>query len=85
MTRLTDDALSAIGRQMAVAYSQIVRESLPGELEDLVARLVAFETCKRGSGARSADALQCVSAQLAPDPRSTDPSVRRQPYQRTRM
>ena len=77
MTALTNDTLNAIGRQLSVAYLPTVREPLPRELKDLVAQLVAFEMRKRGSSARPAEALQCVVAQLAPDPRSTDPSVRR--------
>ncbi len=82
MTALMDDTLSAIGRQLSVAYVPTVLEPLPGELKDLVVQLVAFEVRKRGSSARPAEALQFVTAQLASDPRSTDPSVRRQPYQR---
>jgi hypothetical protein len=77
MTALTDDTLSAIGRQLSVAYLPTVQEPLPSELKDLVAQLVAFEMRKRGPSARPAEALQFVMAQLAPDPRSTDPSVGR--------
>jgi hypothetical protein len=77
MTALTHDTLRAIGRQLSVAYLPTVREPLPRELKDLVLQLVAFEMRKRGSSARPTDALQCAMAQLTPDPRSTDPSVRR--------
>jgi hypothetical protein len=77
MTALMDDTLSAIGRQLSVAYLPTVREPLPRELKDLVVQLVAFEMRKREPSARPAEALQFVMAQLAPDPRSTDPSVRR--------
>ena len=77
MTALLDDALSAIGRQLPVAYLPTVREPLPRELKDLVVQLVAFEMRKRGSSARPAEALQFVMGRLAPDPHSTDPSVRR--------
>ena len=77
MTVRMDDTLSAIGRQLSVAYLPTVREPLPRELKDLVVQLVAFEMRKRGSSARSAEALQSVMAQLAPDPRSTDPSIKR--------
>jgi hypothetical protein len=77
VTALTNDTLNAIGRQLSDAYLPTVREPLPRELKDLVAQLVAFEMRKRGSSARPAEALQCVVAQLAPDPRSTDPSDRR--------
>jgi hypothetical protein len=77
MTALTDDALSAIGRQLSFAYMPTVQEPLPRELKDLVLQLVAFEMRKRGSSAKSSEALQSVMAQLAPDSRSTDPSVRR--------
>jgi hypothetical protein len=77
MTALTNDTLSAIGRQLSDTYLPTVREPLPRELKDLVAQLVAFEMRKRGSSARPAEALQFAMAQLAPDPRSIDPSVRR--------
>ena len=77
MTALMDDTLSAIGRQLSVAYLPTVREPLPSELKELVAQLVAFEMRKQGSSARPAEALQCAMAQLTPDPCSTDPSVRR--------
>ena len=77
MTVHVDDTLSAIGRQLSVAYLPAVREPLPRKLKDLVVQLVAFEMRKRGSSARPAEALQFVMAQLAPDPRFTDPSVRR--------
>jgi hypothetical protein len=77
MTALTNDTLSAIGRQLSDTYLPTVREPLPRELKDLVAQLVAFEMRKRGSSARPAEALQFVMGQLGPDPRSTDPSVRR--------
>jgi hypothetical protein len=83
MTALIDDTLSAIGHQLSVAYLLTVREPLPRELKDLVGQLVAFEMRKQGSSPRPAEALQFVMAQLAPDRRSTDPSVGRQPYQRT--
>ena len=77
MTAPMDDTLNAIGRQLSVAYVPTLREPLPRELKDLVIQLVAFEMRKRGSSARPAEALQFVMAQVAPDPRSTDPSVRR--------
>ena len=77
MTALTNDTLNAIGRQLSVAYLPTVQEPLPRELRDLIAQLVAFEMRKRGSSARPADALQFAMAQLAPDARSTSPSVRR--------
>jgi hypothetical protein len=77
MTALTNDTLNAIGRQLSDTYLPTVREPLPRELRNLVVQLVAFEMRKRGSSARPAEALQCAMAQLAPDPRSTDPSVRR--------
>jgi len=67
MTVLMDDTLSAIGRQLSVAYLPTVREQLPRELKDLVVQLVAFEMRKRGSSARPAEALQLVMGQLAPE------------------
>jgi hypothetical protein len=77
MTTPTHDILAAIGRELSVTYLPAVREPLPRELEDLVVQLVALEMRERGSGARPAPALQCVMAQPAPDPRSTDPSIGR--------
>ena len=77
MTTPMDHTLAAIGRELSVTYLPTVREPLPRELEDLVVQLVAFEMRERGSGARPAAALQRVMAQLAPDPRSTDPSIGR--------
>jgi len=77
MTTPIDHTLAAIGRQLSVAYLPTVREPLPRELEHLVVQLVAFEMRKRGSSARPAEAVQRVMAQLAPDPRSTDPSIGR--------
>jgi hypothetical protein len=77
MTTPMDHTLAAIGRQLSVAYLPTVREPLPRELEDLVVQLVAFEMRERGSSARPAEAVQCVMAEPAPDPRSTDPSIGR--------
>jgi hypothetical protein len=48
----------------------------PVVAKDLVIQLVAFEMHKQGSRARPAEALKLVMAQVAPDPRSTDPSSR---------
>jgi hypothetical protein len=75
MTTPTDHTLAAIGRQLSVAYLPTVGEPLPRELEHLVVQLVAFEMRDRGSGARPTEAVQRVMAELAPDPRSTDPSI----------
>jgi hypothetical protein len=72
-----DDTLAAIGRELSAAYLPTVREPLPRELADLVVQLVAFEMRERGSSARSAEAVQCVMAELAPDLRCTDPSIGR--------
>jgi hypothetical protein len=69
MTTPKRDIFAAIGRELSVAYLPTVREPLPRELADLVVQLVALEMRERGSGARPADALQCVMAQPAPDPR----------------
>jgi hypothetical protein len=76
MSTRMDDTLAAIGRELSVTYLPTVREPLPRELEDLVVQLVAFEMRERGWSARPA-ALQCVMAQPASDPRSTDPSIGR--------
>ena len=74
MTTPMDDTLTAIGRQLSIAYLPTVLEPLPRELNDLVAQLVAFDMRKRESSARPSGTLQFVVAQLAPDPSSTDPS-----------
>ena len=76
MTPQIDDTPSAIGRQLSAAYLPTVREPLPRELKDLVLQLVASEMRKRGSSARPPEDLQLVMAELAPDPRSTDPMGR---------
>jgi hypothetical protein len=74
MTAPMDDTLTAIGRQLPIAYLPTVQEPLPRELNDLVAQLVAFEMRKRDS---IASPLQLVMAQLETDPSSTDPSIGR--------
>jgi hypothetical protein len=71
-----DDTPAAIGRQLSAAYLPTVQEPLPRELKALVLQLVASEMRKRGSSARIPKDLQFVTAQLAPDPRSTDPMGR---------
>jgi hypothetical protein len=63
MTTPMDSTLSAIGRQLSVAYFPTVQEPLPKELNDLVAQLVAFEMRKRDSSARPSETLQFVMAQ----------------------
>ena len=63
MPALTKDTLTAIGRQLSVAYLPTVREPLPSELEDLVVQLVAFEMRRRGSSAIRAEAQQLVWTQ----------------------
>jgi hypothetical protein len=60
MRALTKDTLTAIGRELSVAYLPTVREPLPSELKDLVAQLVAFEMRRRGSSARLAEAPEIV-------------------------
>jgi hypothetical protein len=77
MSTRMDDTLAAIARELSVAYLPTVREPLPRELADLVVQLVALEMREQGSSARPAEAVQCVMAELAPDPRSTDPSIGR--------
>ena len=77
MTKPMDDTLTAIGRQLSVAYLPTVLEPLPRELNDLVAQLVAVEMRKLEPSARPSETLQFVMAPLAPDPRSTDPSIGR--------
>jgi hypothetical protein len=77
MTTPMHDILAPIGRELSVAYLPAIREPLPRELADLVVQLVEFEMRERGSSARPAAALQCVMAQPAADPRSTDQSIGR--------
>ena len=77
MTTRMDDTLTAIGRQLSVAYLPTVLEPLPRGLNDLVAQLVAFEMRKREPSARPSETLQFAMAPLAPDPSSTDPSIGR--------
>ena len=60
MRALTNNTLTAIGRELSVAYLPTVREPLPSELKDLVAQLVAFEMGRRESSARFAEAQQPV-------------------------
>ena len=63
MGALTNHTLTAIGRQLSVAYLPTVHEPLPSELKDLVAQLVASEMRRRGSSARLAEAPQLVERQ----------------------
>jgi hypothetical protein len=65
MTALTGDILTAIGRQLSVAYLPTVRE--PSELKDLVLQLAAFEMRRRGSSAGLPEALELVRAQPVPE------------------
>ena len=67
MTTPMDDTLTAIGRQLSITYLPTVLEPLPRELNDLVARLVAFEMRKRESSARPSETLKLVMAQLVPE------------------
>ena len=46
-------SLAAIGRQLHAHYFPILAKPPPSELENLVARLVALESAKRGSSKRS--------------------------------
>jgi hypothetical protein len=82
MRALTGDALTAIGRQLSVAYLPTVREPLPSELKDLVVQLAAFEMRRRGSSAGLPEALELVRAQPVPDSSSNVPSISQWPYQR---
>ena len=81
MTAPMDDTRSAIRRQQLFADWPPVKEPMPRELKDLLVQLVALEMQlemhKRGSSAKSVEALQSVMAQPAPDPRCTDPSFKR--------
>jgi len=76
MTALMDDALSAISRQLSIAYMPTVQEPLPKELKDLLLQLVASEMRQRGWSVAPKEALEFSMAQLAADPCSTDPSIR---------
>ena len=63
MRALTKQALTAIGRQLSVAYLPTLQEPLPSVLKDLVAQLVALETRRRGSSARLAEVPELFRAQ----------------------
>ena len=63
MRALTKHTLTAIGRQLSVAYLPTVREPLPSELKDLVGQLVAIEMRRRRSSARLAKAPELVWTQ----------------------
>jgi hypothetical protein len=60
MTALMDDTLSAIGRQLSIAYLPTVQEPLPTELKDLVVQLIAVEMRERGSSAGPAEACNSL-------------------------
>lgn len=49
MTTSMHASLIAIGRQLQADYLPSLAEPLPGELEELVAQLVALESGKRSS------------------------------------
>jgi hypothetical protein len=49
MTMSTPVSLAAIGRQLQVEYSPTAGESLPREIEELLAQLVALEADRRES------------------------------------
>jgi hypothetical protein len=49
MTASMRASLTAIGRLLQAEYSPTLARSLPAELEELVAQLVALEAGKRGS------------------------------------
>jgi hypothetical protein len=66
MTKSMHASLDAIGRQLHVAYLPMSAEPLPTEFKGLVAQLVALKFCKRKSGRRSVDILQCTVVRLAP-------------------
>jgi hypothetical protein len=53
--------LTAIGRQLQAEYSPTVGQPLPGELKDLLARLVALDAGKRGPTERSVEVPQAAS------------------------
>ena len=54
----THASMTAIGRQLHAAYFPILAKQLPSELENLVARLVALESAKRGSSKQSVEVVQ---------------------------
>jgi hypothetical protein len=55
----------------------VLTGSLPTELRNLIAQLVAFEARSRGANAQPADVLQSVMAQLMPDACSSGRSIGR--------
>ena len=62
MTTSMHAALIAIGRQLQAQYLPVVGESLPRELEELLARLVAREGGEQES-IESVEALQSAATQ----------------------
>ena len=58
MTASMRASLTAIGRQLQADYLPTLSKPLPGELEELVAQLVALESGKRGSAERPVEVLQ---------------------------
>ena len=67
MTASMRASLTAIGRQLQVDYSPSLAKPLPSELQELVAQLVALETRKRGSTARSVNVFQSAIANPVPN------------------
>jgi hypothetical protein len=69
---------SALDRQpQARDDVTVLTGSLPTELRNLIAQLVAFEARSRGANAQLADVLQSVMAQLIPDVCSSGRSMGR--------
>ena len=63
MTSPMQASLSAIGQRLRAEYFPAVGRSLPPELEDLLAQLVAIEAAAHGSAERSAEVLRPALAQ----------------------
>jgi hypothetical protein len=62
MTVSMNTSLTAIGRRLHAAYLPTLAKSLPSELQDLVAQLVALEGGKQGPTERSIESLQSAAA-----------------------
>jgi hypothetical protein len=60
MTMSMQAALAAIGRQLDADYRPLPGTPLPRELEDLLARLIAYEIRKREPTERSEEGLQSL-------------------------
>jgi hypothetical protein len=81
MSMPMNDTLTAIGRQLSIAYLPTLAEPLPRELQDLLAQLVAFEMRERGPSTEPGKALQFAIARVATSSALDEPSAEQQSKQ----